>query len=774
MTPSEGDLSGFSLFDLFKAEVEGHTASLEKGLIELGTQGPAPERLEGLMRAAHSLKGAARIVGVEAGVKVAHAMEDAFVAAQKGMASIGDDGIDLLLTAVDVLRTLGAGDGDAAVRYMEERRSDVEGLVGRLRGLASGAAASPPPRAAPAPKPAVAAPAPTPPPAPTTAPASAPQPKAPLAPAGAPATPGEEEAAVRVSAAGLARMLAYAGESVVDARRLASLSSADERLRRDLARTADLVERLVSERAGGAANGVRDALLSLRQQVAELRRRAAERTEGLQEAVRRGEDLSGRLYREVLASRMRPFGEGVSGIPRLVRSVSRELGKKVRFELRGEGVPVDRDILDRLDAPLGHLVRNAIDHGVEAPETRAAAGKEPTARVVLEARHRGGMLEVEVSDDGRGVDPEVIRAKVVERGLIRADVARDLSPAEVLEFLFLPGFSTKTEVSELSGRGVGLDVVQTMAREAGGHARISSEKGRGTKLVLVLPVTRSVIRAALVEIGGEPYACPLTQVERLVSVEASEIGEAEGRQRFAYEGKAVGLIPAAEVLGVPRAPRAPGPVCVVLLASGEDLYGIAVDRFLGEQDLVVRPLDPRLGKVPNLSAASLDDDGRPVLILDPQDLVRSIDLLLHEGRLRTVRVTGGDRATRGARRRRILVVDDSITVRELERKLLSARGFQVDTAVDGMDAWNSLRSHAYDLVISDVDMPRMDGIALVRKIRQEPRLERLPVMIVSYKEREEDRMRGLEAGANAYLTKSSFQDEAWLAAVEDLVGEPES
>jgi two-component system sensor histidine kinase and response regulator WspE len=286
------------------------------------------------------------------------------------------------------------------------------------------------------------------------------------------------------------------------------------------------------------------------------------------------------------------------------------------------------------------------------------------------------------------------------------------------------------------------------------------------RFTLVLPITRSVVRAALVEVSGEPYAFPLTRIEQLVRLDEGDIHSTEGRQHYVHGDRPVGLVAAAEALGLPPARRAEGPVHAVQLASGGERYGLAVDRFLGEQDLVVRPLDPRLGKVANVSSAAVLEDGDPVLVVDTEDLVRSVDQLLHQGRLRAIRVTA--RRLEGARpRRRVLVVDDSRTVREVERGLLASRGYAVDVAVDGSDGWNAVRRGGYDLVITDVDMPRMNGIELVRHIKQDPALKKTPVMIVSYKDREEDRLRGLEAGADAYVTKSAFQEAGWVNAVVD-------
>jgi two-component system sensor histidine kinase and response regulator WspE len=574
-----------------------------------------------------------------------------------------------------------------------------------------------------------------------------------------------------VSAAGLSRILAYAGESVVQARRLGAQADALLGLKRAVDHVARAVDRAAERlRRESISSRAREAFLSVRTQVAHLRQSLSERAEAVENAVRQGADVAGRLYGEVLGSRLRPFRDILGNYPRLVRELSRELGRRVRLEVTGRDVLVDRDILEALDAPLGHMVRNAIDHGIEPPAEREARGKDPVGVLRISARHHAGMVEVRVSDDGRGLDPEAVRRRVVERSLVPAEIAPDLREEELLEFLFLPGFSTAREVTQVSGRGVGLDVVQTMAREAGGSVRAERRAEAGA--ALVLPITRSVLRVALVEVAGEPYALPLTQIDRIVRVGREDVTAVEGRQAFRLDDQAVGLVPAAEVLGVRGGTPPDGDIPVVVVHSGRDVYGLAVDRFLGEQTLDVRTLEPRLGKVTHVSALAIDDRGEPLLILDVQDLLRSVDLLLHEGRLRTARALPPAAAAGSRPVKRILVVDDSITVREVERKLLSNRGYAVDVCVDGADGWSAVSAQAYDLVLTDVDMPRMDGIELVRRIRGEARLARLPVMIVSYKDRPEDRMRGLEAGANAYVTKSSFHEDALVREVVHLIGEP--
>jgi two-component system, chemotaxis family, sensor histidine kinase and response regulator WspE len=294
--------------------------------------------------------------------------------------------------------------------------------------------------------------------------------------------------------------------------------------------------------------------------------------------------------------------------------------------------------------------------------------------------------------------------------------------------------------------------------------------------VFQLPLTLSVIRTLLVEVAGEPYAFPLARIDRILTLQPSEITSIENRPYFTLDGKHIGLIAAAQVLELPSVPLPDAPIWVVTLSDAANTYGLWVDRCLGERELVVRPLDSRLGKVPDISAAALMEDGALVLIIDVSDLVQSMNTLLTSDRLLSVSAAANPQPTQSDAAaphdlKRVLVVDDSITVREMERKLLQNRGYRVEVAVDGMEGWNAVRAQPYDLVISDIDMPRMNGIELIQQIKQHPRLKSIPVIVVSYRDREEDRLQGLEAGADYYLTKSSFHDDTLIEAVRDLIGE---
>ncbi|MBM3981320.1 MAG: hybrid sensor histidine kinase/response regulator [Planctomycetes bacterium] len=935
-----------AMFELFREEVKAHADTLATGLIAAEAAPTDPALLEGLMRAAHSIKGAARIVGIDTAVRLAHVMEDALVAAQDGKIKLKPADTDTLLQGTDVLAGLAALTQDnigaweattaAAVAalepvlvamargeslpapasvatpreaveqpltvpqaaaspfpptpafdaatiptepfalgpahsmldlFREEVRGHLHGIARALPALTSDPTAGEPvlealkqlcgaarlvkcdpvaalagalgaylraTRAPPAPAlgwaryavaivagalatdddtfgdwaaasaaelariaevfgraaavqtPREEPPTPKPtPPAPLpeeragTEPSraeSSPVPRVPVSPPplreGGPGGVGSPVAVpadqvVRVTAQSLNRLMGLAGESLVQARWLPTFSTSLLKLKKQHDLLAKMLDTAFHAAVGGTPpERVADLIADTRRQWTACKQELHEKTGDFDDHAARAEDLNARLYREVIASRMRPFGDGSQGLPRLVRDMARALGKEAKLVVAGERTEVDRDILEKLESPLSHLIRNAVDHGLEPTDARTAAGKPAAGTITLEARHRAGMLHVTVSDDGAGIDLNRLREKVIDRGLNAPDVAARLTEAELLEFLFLPGFSTAASVTEFSGRGVGLDVVQDTVRKVGGNVRITTARGKGTTFHLQLPLTLSVIRAVVVDVAGEPYAFPHTRIDRLIRVRRDAVRSIEHRQFVTVDGANVGLVIAGQLLDIPSPTPNTPELPVVLLGDGTGEYGLIVDSFRGEQDLVVRPLDARLGKVPNLSAAAILDDGSPVLIVDVEDLLRSMDQFIQTGSL----VRCETRPSGLGRKKRVLVVDDSITVREVERQLLLHKGYEVAVAVDGMDGWNKVRAERYDLLVSDIDMPRMNGLQLVQAVRADDRLRDLPVIIVSYKEREEDRMRGLEVGANAYLTKSSFHDNRFMEAVVDLIG----
>ena len=376
------------------------------------------------------------------------------------------------------------------------------------------------------------------------------------------------------------------------------------------------------------------------------------------------------------------------------------------------------------------------------------------------------MLVLELSDDGGGIDLQRLRETVLNRQFATAETAAQLSEEELLAFLFLPGFSMREQVTEVSGRGVGLDAVQHMVRQLRGGVRMEQRQGQGTLFHVEVPLTLSVVRSLVVEIGEEAYAFPLAHIERMCELEAEEIVQLEGRQHFWYEGRHVGLVSAAQLLQRREQPHRRG-----YPGSGSARPRCGLRRRRGAFRRRAYPGGDASRSAPGQGARRFRRRlaGRRFAGADPgRRGPPAFGRQAAQQRPPGASIAAGGRP---AGRKRILVVDDSLTVRELERKLLLGRGYDVAVAVDGMDGWNALRSEHFDLLITDIDMPRMDGIELVTLVRRDSRLQSLPVMVVSYKDREEDRRRGLDAGADYYLAKASFHDEALLDAVVVLIGE---
>lgn len=775
MTPDQ--MRDASLFELFTLEAEAQTQVLSAGLLALERNPTQADQLEACMRAAHSLKGAARIVGVNAGVSVSHVMEDCLVSAQEGRLHLLPEHIDALLMGTDLLMRI-------ATPGASVPQADVDGYVALMNNMVS---------ADPAMKAML---------VPTASPsledillanaqslvtslqsaqdsaaeelaAAVVEPVADLAPKAD--GPGERRVAetgervLRVTAERLNNLLDLSSKSLVETQRLKPYLAAMQRVKRTQTGATRALDSLEALLGANTDPDAQKALDEARRLLGEAQHLLIQQTADLDEFGWQASQRAQLLYDTALACRMRPFADVLVGQARMVRDLGRSLGKQVRLEIDGEKTQVDRDVLEKLEAPLTHLLRNAVDHGIELPAQRLACGKPAEGLIQLKASHQAGLLVVELIDDGAGVDLERLRLNIIERKLSPAETAAQLSEEELLSFLFLPGFSMRDTVTEVSGRGVGLDAVQHMIRQLRGGVEMDQRAGQGSRFHLEVPLTLSVVRSLVVDVGGEAYAFPLAHIERMRDVRADEIVQLEGRQHFWHEERHVGLVAATQLLNRPASQHSEDVLKVVVIRERDAVYGVAVERFIGERTLVVLPLDPRLGKVQDISAGALLDDGSAVLIIDVEDMLRSVEKLLNTGRLARIDRRSQQADTRA--RKRVLVVDDSLTVRELERKLLASRGYEVAVAVDGMDGWNALRGEDFDLLITDIDMPRMDGIELVTLVRRDSRLQSLPVMVVSYKDREEDRRRGLDAGADYYLAKASFHDDALLDAVVELIGD---
>ena len=458
--------------------------------------------------------------------------------------------------------------------------------------------------------------------------------------------------------------------------------------------------------------------------------------------------------------RMAPASTILSLFPSMVHSLADELGKQVEWVVRGADLEVDRKLLEAMKDPLIHLVRNAIDHGIESPAVRTKAGKPAQGRVALTITSlEGSRIEIRIEDDGRGVDLSQVRAAAVRGRHLTAEEAQALTDDEALDLIFRSGISTTPLVSDVSGHGLGLPIVRGRVEQLDGQIRVETGRAVGTTVRITLPATIATFRGLLVRAGGQLYLLPSEAVVQTIRAPLHNKPESEeGRSMIQWWGNPVPFAQLAELLGLPSRKDRSEPhrkqSCVIARIR-EALVGLAVEEVLGEQEVVVKELEPPLVRVRNIAGAGLLGTGQVILILRPTDLLRTI-----RDRPRS---PGACTIQENERRQPvILVVDDSITTRTMEKNLLETAGYHVRVAIDGIEAWTLLKNEPVDLVVSDVDMPRMNGLDLTARIRADRDMASLPVILVTALESREDKERGLEVGANAYLVKSSFDQSKLL------------
>jgi two-component system chemotaxis sensor kinase CheA len=465
---------------------------------------------------------------------------------------------------------------------------------------------------------------------------------------------------------------------------------------------------------------------------------------------------SERLDDEAQRLRLVPFSEACEGLDRAVRDLAKSEHKPVELTIQSNGVEIDRMIAQRLRDPLLHLLRNAVSHGIESEAERRALGKPATAQIRITASLFGKSVDVSVSDDGRGFDLARVRARAES---MRLDV--EVSERELLRYAFLPGFSTAHTVSEISGRGVGLDAVERALEAIHGSIELESHAGQGARFVLHLPLTLSKLRCVFASAGGRWYAIPATHVVRVARIADTQIVSLEGKKLLSVKEGLTPLSSLSALLGLPLGSGQSG-VHTALILSGESRQiALIVDELGEEREVTARALPTRLAGARHVSSATLLGMGRVALVLNPQDLCR-------RALLNPVATQGAARPSQTAPKR-VLIADDSPTTRAVLKSVLEEAHYDVTTAQDGEEAFTLLQQRPFDLVLSDVQMPHKDGFSLTENIRQHERLARLPVVLMTSLENETDRLRGLRAGASAYLTKSGFDHQTLLETVAALL-----
>jgi len=736
----------------FKVEAEEHLQAIGAGLLEL-EKAPAPEEqrrvIETVFRAAHSLKGAARAVDFTEIESICQSLEDTFASWKRRESVPSPRALDTLHRALNTI-TAAMAAPEAARGTGTSARPSSAGEVVRFE------------------------------------PAQADSALTAIIPPRAPGTVEKTslEATVRIAVTKLDARLLEAeemltaklttGQRVSDLRELSGRFEAWRKewgaiepearaFRQALDRPASSEPQLTP----GLARLLEfldwnlDHLKSFESKVAALTRTAEQ-----------DRHVVGKLVDDLLEDSKKllllPFGTLSTLFPKLVRDLCRDQGKDADLVMRGEEVEIDKRILEEMKDPLIHLLRNCIDHGVETSEQRTRLGKPPRATITVDvSRVNGSKVELRVSDDGAGIDAGKVKESAVKHGLISADEARQLGDAEARALVFQPEVSTSPIITRLSGRGLGLAIVREKAEKLGGAVSIESEPRLGTSIRIVLPAMLATFRGILVEAAGGLFVVPTVYVERVARVKPEDIQTVEGREAISLGGRAVALLRLAEVLELPRPQRNGEPSAaapVVILGTGEQRIAFAVDAVLDEQEVLVKPLRKPLARVRNLAGATVLGSGQVAPILNVADLLKSARKTVGAA----ARVTAGMKPAK-TEAKAILVVEDSITSRMLLKGILESAGYKVKTAVDGAEAFTTVRAEYFDLVVSDVEMPRMNGFDLTAKIRADKKLAELPVVLVTALETREHRERGIDAGANAYIVKSSFDQSNLLETVRRLI-----
>ncbi|TAK50490.1 MAG: hybrid sensor histidine kinase/response regulator, partial [Betaproteobacteria bacterium] len=465
---------------------------------------------------------------------------------------------------------------------------------------------------------------------------------------------------------------------------------------------------------------------------------------------------------------MLPVSSALEMFPKFVRDLSRDRGKEAELLVEGGEIEIDRRILEEMRDPLVHLVRNCVDHGIEPRQERVRRDKPPQGTIALAvARRNGNRVEIRVSDDGAGIDMEKLREAARKLGLLPSGDSGRAGGQELMPLVFQSGVSTSPIITDLSGRGLGLAIVREKVEKLGGSVAVETLPDRGTTFRVVLPLTLATFRGLHVEAGGERFVLPTVYVEQAARLKTEEIRTAENRETIRWNGQAVALVRLADALELPRRKPAEisgGTVQVVLLGAADRRIGFLVDEILEEREVLVKTLGKQLSRVRNIAGATVLGNGKVVPILDVPDLLRSA------AKAAAVRApAAAESAGAAAETRSVLVAEDSITARTLLKNILESAGYSVATAVDGIDSFTRLKSERFDLVVSDVDMPRMNGFELTAKIRADKALAELPVVLVTALESREHRERGIDVGANAYIVKSSFDQSNLLEVVRRLL-----
>jgi len=693
----------------FRAETREHVEKLNLGLLKLEKAVQDKALLEAMMREAHTIKGSATMMGYKRIADIAHKMEDGLEKAIHKKIKLKKIHFDVLFKCLDAIEPL--LDDKVVWRDKGVERPFVDHVCKDAEKVFSGEE----PKKQKARKKGKQDPVPT---------ETAPQ---------AGDIPGISDGSIRVDIGKLDNLMNLSGELLISKIRL-----------NEVAR--DLVNKSEALKDKDEALGVLIKDLS-----------------SVGENI---DSLTSNMQDEVMNVRLIPVACLFNTFPRAMRDLAHEKGKEIELEIKGEGTQLDKGIIDEMADPIMHLLRNAVDHGIESLDERKAQDKPAKGKIVLSAHQQGSQVIVEVSDDGRGIDINKVKEQAVEKGIISKDRIDEMVDEQVRQLLFTPGFSTKEEVSEISGRGVGLDVVREAIARLKGMVEVTSDPGKGATFVMKLPLTLAITESLLVASGRDVFAIPIDIVVETIRVDPQDIKTVETKEAITVRGHILPLVRLNDIFGLPQKgifEKRFFPVIVV--QSVEKRIGISCDQLLGRQEIISKNLGEPLKRVKNIAGATILGDGRVILILDIPSVIESAEGVI---------IKRPQAATKPAaklkKKKTILLAEDVMSTAMLEKNILESVGYSVVIAGDGKEALERASQERFDLIITDVLMPRMDGFEFTARLKADKLYKDIPIIIVTTRGSDVDKRKGLEAGADAYILKSDFTSEGLLETIERLVG----
>jgi two-component system chemotaxis sensor kinase CheA len=734
--------------EMFALEAEEHLQRLNTGLLKLEKGEADVDTLREIARAAHTIKGSARMVGADEISQLAHRLEDLLVEVRNERIEVDGTLCDLLfhtLDQIEVCRQRLVSGEEEAIDIAPTLKLLEQALRGEPLSLtppqvvepAEGLQEEPPePVAPPTPRP-----EPPPPPAPR-----------PEVPAGLP------EERVRVSTVRLDKAARLAGEVLTaqkrSERQVGQLRELKEQVRDQRRR----LQRLTQETALPWAEALLDESDALSRSTEQLWQESRDDALEL-------ERIAVELQEDMLKLRMLPAATVFDTFPRAVRDLARAAGKDIRLVIEGGETEIDRQMLEKLRDPLIHMLRNSVDHGIESPAARLMAGKPSQGTIWLRASGQGDSITLEIADDGRGLDVKTLRERAIQKGIVTQDQAATMSEHDFIDLIFLPGFSTSVKVTDVSGRGVGMDVVRkNIVSDLKGSVQVDPRPGQGASFLIKLPLTLTMIQVLFVSVAGLTYGIPVSALRETLQLRPQETVAFVNRQAIRLREQLLPLADLREVLNRSPAQQADAetPMTVVVVHSGQEQFGFVVDSIIAEDRVLIKPLPGHMHHITTLSGATITAEGEIIPILHVPALVKVARGL-------PTAVPPAEQLPARAPRH-ILVVDDSLNTREIEKSILEAGGYAVDVAGDGLEALRKIAEVEYALIVTDIEMPRLDGFELIERLRSDPAHEALPIIIVTSHEKEEEQQRGFALGADAYIIKADFQQSDLLATVESLIG----